>query len=127
MNLYDHAHNLARALKESEEYQGLLKARKQLESDTKNKEMLLEFRRCQWEMEKSRALQQEVDEITSRRMEQLGELMGGNRTIQEYLMAEYRFGQVMMDIQKILSEALSDWFQAAAEFVGDEEDEEDEQ
>ena len=30
MNLYDDAHKLARALKESEEYQGLLKARKQL-------------------------------------------------------------------------------------------------
>ncbi|HHV34771.1 MAG TPA: YlbF family regulator, partial [Syntrophomonadaceae bacterium] len=50
MNLYDDAHKLARALKESEEYQGLLKARKQLGSDTKNKEMLLEFRRLQWEM-----------------------------------------------------------------------------
>lgn len=123
MNLYDHAHNLARALKESGEYQGLLKARKQLESDPKNKEMLSEFRRYQWKMEKSRALQQEVDEITRRRMEQLGELVGANPTIQEYLMAEYRFGQVMVDIQKILSEALSDWFQAAAEFVVDEEEE----
>lgn len=123
MNLYDHAHNLARALKESGEYQGLLKTRKQLESDPKNKEMLSEFRRYQWKMEKSRALQQEVDEITRRRMEQLGELVGANPTIQEYLMAEYRFGQVMVDIQKILSEALSDWFQAAAEFVVDEEEE----
>ncbi len=123
MNLYDDAHKLARALKESEEYQGLLKARKQLGSDTKNKEMLLEFRRLQWEMEKSRVLQQEVDEITSRRMEQLNELVGANQTIQQYLMAEYRFGRIMADIQKILSEALSDWFEAAAEFVVDEEEE----
>ena len=74
-------------------------------------------------MEKSRVLQQEVDEITSRRMEQLNELVGANQTIQQYLMAEYRFGRIMADIQKILSEALSDWFEAAAEFVVDEEEE----
>ncbi|CEO90412.1 MAG TPA: YlbF family regulator [Syntrophaceticus sp.] len=123
MNHYDYAHNLARALKESGEYQGLLKARKQLASDPKNKEMLLEFRRLQWEAEKARVLQQDVDEITERRMNQLGDLIGANTTIQEYLMAEYRFGQIMADIQKILSDALSDWFRAAAEFVVDEEEE----
>lgn len=123
MNHYDYAHSLARALKESDEYKGLLKTRKQLDLDPKNKEMLLEFRRFQWEMEKSRVLQQEVDQITKRRMKQLGELVGANPTIQEYLMAEYRFGQIMADIQKILSEVLSDWFQAAAEFIVDEEKE----
>ncbi len=121
MNLYDHAHNLSRALKESDEYQDLLKARKQLESDSKNKQMLMDFRKCQWEMEKAKALQKEVDDITARRMEQLGELVGLNPTVQAYLAAEYRFGQVMVDIQKILSDALSDWFQAAAEFVVDDE------
>lgn len=87
MNHYDYAHNLARALKESGEYQGLLKARKQLASDPKNKEMLLEFRRLQWEAEKARVLQQDVDEITERRMNQLGDLIGANTTIQEYLIA----------------------------------------
>jgi len=120
MNHYDYAHNLARALKESDEYQGLLKARKELEGDAKNKEMLLELRRLQWDMQKAHVLQKEVDEVTRRRMEQLGELAGANRTIQEYLTAEYRFGQIMDDIQKILSDALSDWFQAAAEFIADE-------
>jgi cell fate (sporulation/competence/biofilm development) regulator YlbF (YheA/YmcA/DUF963 family) len=120
MNHYDYAHNLACALKESDEYQDLLKARKELEGDAKNKEMLLELRRLQWDMQKAQVLQKEVDEVTRRRIEQLGELAGANRTIQEYLKAEYRFGQIMADIQKILSDALSDWFNAAAEFIADE-------
>lgn len=102
MNHYDYAHNLARALKESEEYQAMLKAKEQMEADPKNKEMLLEFRKFQWEMQKSQALQEEIDEVTKRRMAQLGDLVGANSAIQGYLMAEYRFGQVMMDIQKYL-------------------------
>jgi cell fate (sporulation/competence/biofilm development) regulator YlbF (YheA/YmcA/DUF963 family) len=121
MNLYDHAHNLACALKESGEYKGLLEAKKKLEADPKNKEMLLEFRRCQWEMEKAKAFQKDVDEITKRRIEQLGELVNANPTVQEYLMAEFRFGQIMSDIQKILSEAISEWFKSAAELVVDDE------
>lgn len=64
MNHYDYAHNLARALKESEEYQAMLKAKEQMEADPKNKEMLLEFRKFQWEMQKSQALQEEIDEVT---------------------------------------------------------------
>ncbi len=120
MNPYDYAHNLARALKESNEYKGLLDAKKKLEADPKNKEMLLDFRRCQWEIEKAKAFQKEVDEVTKRRMAQLAELVSANPTVQEYLMAEFRFGQVMADIQKILSEAVSEWFKAAAEFVVDD-------
>lgn len=122
MNVYDHAHSLARALKQSEEYRGLLEARKRLESDPKNKEMLLDFRRCQWEMEKARALEKEVDELTKRRFQQLAELVGANPTVQEYLAAEYRFGRVMMDIQKILADALSEWFQGNEEIFRKKEE-----
>lgn len=122
MNHYDYAHNLARSLKESEEYQAMLKAKEKMESDPKNKEMLLEFRKFQWEMQKSQALQKELDEVTKRRMAQLGDLVGANSAIQDYLLAEYRFGQIMMDIQKILSDSLAEWFRIAAEsIVGEEE------
>lgn len=122
MNVYDHAHGLARALKESGEYQGLLEAREKLESDPKNKEMLLDFRRCQWEMEKARVLEKDVDELTKHRFQQLAELVAANSTIQEYFAAEYRFGQVMADIQKILADALSEWFRANAEILQEDEE-----
>jgi cell fate (sporulation/competence/biofilm development) regulator YlbF (YheA/YmcA/DUF963 family) len=55
-------------------------------------------------------------------MAQLGDLVGANSAIQGYLMAEYRFGQVMMDIQKILSDSLAEWFKIAAESVIGEEE-----
>ena len=49
MNPYDQAHELARGLKASGEYRAWLEARKQIEADPKNKEMLNELRRLQWE------------------------------------------------------------------------------
>lgn len=120
MNVYDHAHNLARALKQSEEYQGLLEAKKKLEADPENKEMLLDFRRCQWDVQKARALDEEVDEVTQRRFQQLAELVGANPIVQGYLGAEYRFGQIMVDLQKILAGALAEWFESNAEVFGDQ-------
>lgn len=122
MNVYDHAHTLARALKQSEEYQGLLEAKKKLEADPKNKEMLLDFRRCQWDAQKARALGEEVDEVTQRRFQQLAELVGANPVVQAYLGAEYRFGQIMVDLQKILAGALAEWFESNAEVFGDQKE-----
>ena len=47
--------------------------------------MLLDFRRCQWEM-KSQAFQKKLM-VTKRRMAQLAELVSANPTVQDYLMA----------------------------------------
>lgn len=118
MNAYDRAHELARALKESEEYRALKEARKRLEADPTNKEMLLEFRRGQWEFEAERALGKDVDEQKVKRLEQLAELVNHNPTLREYLTAEFRFARLMTDVQKILTDALTEWSEAAADFFG---------
>lgn len=115
MNPYDHAYELARALKQSAEYRDLQKARERMEADSKNKEMLVELRRGQWEVEAERAMGKEVDEAKVKRLQQLAELVELNPTLKDYLQAEYRFARMMTDIQKILAEALGDWFQAATE------------
>jgi len=122
MNVYDQAHSLARALKQSEEYQELLKAKKKLDSDPKHKEMLLDFRRYQWDAQKARVMGEELDEVTQRRFQQLAELVGINPIVQEYLGAEYRFGQIMVDLHKILASALAEWFESTVGVFEDQED-----
>jgi len=121
MNAYDRAHELARALKESDEYRALKEARQRLEADPTNKEMLLEFRRGQWELEAERALGKEVDEQKVKRLEQLAELVNHNPTLRDYLGAEFRFARLMTDVQKILADALTEWYEAAADLFGKEE------
>lgn len=121
MNVYDQAHALAGALKQSEEYQVLQAARERLENDHKNKEMLVDLRRGQWELEADRVLGKEIDEQKEKRLEQLTELVNLNPTLRDYLAAEFRFARLMTDIQKILTDALTDWFQAAAEMFQNQE------
>lgn len=118
MNVYDCAHELARALRESDEYRALKEARSRLEADPTNKGMLLEFRRWQWELEAERALGKEVDEQKVKRLQQLAELVNNNPTLREYLAVEFRFARLMTDIQKILSDALTEWSEFASEFFG---------
>ncbi|MGD0620856.1 MAG: YlbF family regulator [Thermacetogeniaceae bacterium] len=117
MNAYDQAHELARALKASGEYRTWLDSRKQLEADPKNKEMLNELRRLQWELEMDMAMGREVDANKKQRLQQVSELINLNPTLRDHLGAEYRFAQLMADIQKILADALNEWFKDAGDVL----------
>lgn len=121
MNVYDEAHNLARMLKISDEYRNLLDAKKQLDADAKNKEMLNDLRRLQWEVETDRALGKEVDAAKQQRLEQLFQLVSFNPALKDYMSAEYRFARMMGDVQKILSDALSEWFAIAGDIFGNKQ------
>jgi len=113
MNVYDQAHELARTLKQSEEYQALLKVRERLDQDPNNREMLVDFRKHQWEIEEERALGKEVPDERVNQMEQLAKLVSLNPTLKDYLSVEFVFARLMTDVQKILSDSLSEWFDAA--------------
>lgn len=117
MNAYDQAHELARALKTSGEYRAFLESRKQLEADPKNGEMLSEMRRLQWEMEMDKALGREADKNKEQRVQQVAQLVNLNPALRDYLGAEYRFAQLMTDVQKILADALNEWFSAAGDIL----------
>lgn len=121
MNVYDCAHELARALKKSEEYQTLLEAKTRVEADPKNKEMLLTFRRSQWKAQKARAVGKEIDEAQLQKLQHLTELVNLNPTIRDLITAEFRFARLMADIQKILTDALTEWSQMAEEMFGSED------
>ncbi len=121
MNAYDQAHELARALKASGEYRTWLDSRKQLEADPKNKEMLNDLRRLQWELEMDMAMGREVDADKKQRLQQVSEFVNLNPTLRDHLGAEYRFAQLMADIQKILADALNEWFKDAGDILGNME------
>jgi cell fate (sporulation/competence/biofilm development) regulator YlbF (YheA/YmcA/DUF963 family) len=107
LNAYDQAHELARSLKTSGEY----------EADPKNREMLNEMQRLQWELEMDKVMGKEVAVDKKQRMQQVSELVNLNQTLKDHLGAEYRFGQLMADVQKILADALSEWFKDAGDVL----------
>jgi cell fate (sporulation/competence/biofilm development) regulator YlbF (YheA/YmcA/DUF963 family) len=113
MNAYDQAHELAHALKDSGEYKAWLESRKQFDADQKNKDMLDEMRRLQWELEMDGALGREADAGKKQRLQQVHELVNLNPALRDYLGAEFRFAQTMADVQKILAGTLDEWFKDA--------------
>lgn len=121
MNVYDYAHQLANALKQSEEYLCWLRAWNSIQSDPKNKEMLMDFRKYQWEVQKEKLLGNDVGQDKMQRLEQIAQLVSLNPALQEYLAAEFRFARLLTDIQKILTDSLPDWIQSSADLFETDE------
>jgi cell fate (sporulation/competence/biofilm development) regulator YlbF (YheA/YmcA/DUF963 family) len=110
MHAYDKAHELAELLSQSEEYKEFKRAKISLEKDQDNLRLLQDFRRKQLEIQMAQLSGEEVDEEYIKQTEHLYELLSMNSKINEYLNAEYKFARMMADIQKIIGEAVSEWF-----------------
>ncbi|KEO82083.1 YlbF family regulator [Tumebacillus flagellatus] len=106
MNPYDKAHELARAIRESEEFRVLAERKKKVDSDPQAKKVLDDFRRRQWEMETRRIMGEEITEDDLRSMQKLQEVIQLHDAVREYLEVEYRFSVMYSDIHKILGESV---------------------
>ncbi len=106
MNIYDQIHALADALKNSDEFKNYKEAKEKLEADPKAKEMFLDFRKVQFEMQKDQMEGKQVEEGKTEKLKNMYEILNLNITVREYLAAEYQFGKIMADISKILGEAV---------------------
>lgn len=106
VNPYDAAHNLARALRDSQEFQRFRQLRVGVEKDPKVKDMLDDFRRRQFELQAAQAMGKEPDSQTLEAAERLGEILSQHPGVSEYFQAELRLAQLLSDIQKIIAEAV---------------------
>lgn len=97
------ATELAEALRESEEYQGYLKAEAKVNEHEAAKIMLEDLRRKQLDVERKRLAGEEISQKDKEEFGKLSEIIGYNPYIREYLMAEMRLQQLMMEIQKIIA------------------------
>ncbi|PKM83864.1 MAG: hypothetical protein CVU88_00785 [Firmicutes bacterium HGW-Firmicutes-13] len=107
MKVYDQAHALAKALKDSDEYKNFIEAKDKLEEDEKAKEMFLDFRKYEFEFQKEKFEGKKPDEEKIERLKNMYEVVNMNLVIKHYLAAEYRFGKMMGDISKILGDAVN--------------------
>lgn len=110
MIAYDKAHELAKSLSQSDEYKVFRKAKNNLEQNQENVQMLQDFRRKQLEIQMAHISGEEIDEEYIKQTEKLYELLSMNPSINEYLNAEYRLSRMMSDVQKIIGDAVSEWF-----------------
>lgn len=104
----DLAHELARTLKESNEFKQFLKSKEKVKSDSGNHKMVREFQLKQWEIREAQMLDQEISEEKQQELERLYSLVSLNPTAREYLEAEFEVSRMVNDIQRIIGEAIQD-------------------
>ncbi|HZK83831.1 MAG TPA: YlbF family regulator [Desulfosporosinus sp.] len=104
----DLAHELARTLKESNEFKQFLKSKQKVMSDTNNHKMIREFQLKQWEIREAQMLDTEVSEERQQELERLYSLVSLNPAAREYLEAEFEVSRMVNDIQIIIGEAIQD-------------------
>lgn len=107
MNTYDEAYSLAKAIKESDEMKALTAAAEKIRSNPEAKKMVQEYITAQMAADYARLAGQKEDEAAYRRLQDLAVLVSNNEDAQAYLQAFIRWNQVAADLQKIITDAMS--------------------
>lgn len=104
-SIQDLARDLGARLAASEEYQAYRKAQTEVEGNVAAQFMLRDFRTRQYEVERAKL----VGTFTPEMMKELTEkaqIVAVNPVCRAYLEAEARFGNLMMEVQRLLGEAV---------------------
>ena len=104
MYVYDKAHELARSLKESEEYREYARLKEVAYDDATNKALLDEYKKLQFRLQARMASGESMPQEDMQRLQQIGTLLQFNPDVSSYLMAEFRFQRMLTDIFKILAD-----------------------
>lgn len=105
MNVYDIAHDLARALKQTSEYKEYKKALDSLNEDPQAKKMLTDFRTKQIEVETLKISKKPFEE-EEKKLQNLYSIISHNPLLQKYMAAEHQLAIMMTDIHEILAKAI---------------------
>ncbi len=108
MNIYDTVNQLAKQIKESEEYIEYKKMKEIIKEDTELKEKLDSFERARYEtqistMQGKEPTKEQVEVLQKTYLELIQ-----NDITKNYLEAELKFNTILSDINKILGEAVQD-------------------
>ena len=103
---YDSVYKLVEEIQETPEYKEYRKTREAAFSNDLNSAMLQELKRLQWTAQAETLSRGQVDELTGKRLQKLGETLQFNPKAAEYLLAEYNFNHLLNDVYKILAEGV---------------------
>ena len=106
MNVYDEAHNLARAIKESNEFLEFDKVRKEVEADTEVSQMIADMQKLQIELQTAQISGQQPSEETMSRIQSLSTMLATKPLAAKFMQSEAAFSVMMNDVFQIIGEAM---------------------
>lgn len=104
MNVYDQAHQLATAVKGSEEFKQYDAVKKKIEQSPDLEKAIKDFMNRQFEIQASQMMGQEPDQETIQQMQQLSAALMADPTAAEFIQCQMRFSMMMADVYKIIGE-----------------------
>ena len=106
MNVYDEAHNLAKAIKESEEYKQYDLTRKKVNENPELAKMMSDFQGKQLELQTKQMMGEEVGPEMMGTIQELYGIIMKDPLAAEHLQNEMRFSLMMIDVYQILGDAM---------------------
>lgn len=106
MNVYDEAHSLAKAIKESNEFKEFDRLRLLVDQDNDVTAMLKELTELQMAVQTAQMAGQEPDPDMIKRIQSLGAMAGTKPLAAQYLAAQGAFSVMMNDVFAIVAEAM---------------------
>lgn len=107
MNVYEEAHNLSRAIKESNEFKQFDSLRKEIEADEQLNQMMQEYHKIQFELQTAQMSGQQMDQNVMGRLQSIYGMLMTKPKASEFLQAEMRFSIMMKDVYEILADAMN--------------------
>ena len=104
MNVYDQAHQLAKAIRESEEFKQFDATKKQIEENSELDKAIKDFMGKQLELQTMQMMGQSVDESAFQQLQQLSVVLMQDPLAANYLQCQMRFTMMMSDVYKIVGE-----------------------
>lgn len=106
MNVYDEAHSLAKAIKESNEFKEFDRMRGLIEADEDLSKMLGEMQQLQVALQAAQMQGQQPDPDTMSRIQSLSTMLATKPMAAQFLQAEAAFSVMMNDVFGIIGEAM---------------------
>ena len=106
MNVYDHAHALARALKESNEFKNYMEIKAKVSENEELSASLNDFQEKQIQLQAQQMFGQEGDASMGEQIQNLAGILMKDPLAARYMQAEMAFTMMFSDVYKILQEAI---------------------
>lgn len=106
MNVYDQAHNLAAAIKESEEFKQYQQLKSEIDKDEELSKMVKDFQAKQFEQQAKQMMGEEQAADMNQQIQDLYQIIMKDPMAAQYMQAEMRFSLMMNDVYKILGDAM---------------------
>ena len=106
MNVYDNAHSLAKAIKESPEYKEYIRLKQEVSQNEDLKNMLGDFQQKQIEIQTQQMIGTEPEGGMIEQIQSLYQIIIRDPKAAEYMQAEMVFTRMISEIYSILGEVI---------------------